>query len=615
MKACSSSRQAYKLGVGPRVDFLNNVGVAFARRGQLQLSLDRFSQAIKQNPEVSEPRLNLVYSLMRTGDTDRLRTVLSEQNGSLSSAMNEPAAANRIGISYAMTGDTANGVSYIERIIKKGEKESLADAHNDMGITCAMERDYSEALEHFRDAVKADPGHAPAIANIGVVYYQQERYEDSAERFEAAIIVDPHHGLAHTLHGAALCKLGMHNDGIREFRDAITHQANLFEPQFNLAKTYIEQGIPDQAERHLARAYEINPYSWQTLIAQAVLLFKQNQVEKAMDIYRQALQVRPGDPSILGGLGLCFTLIGEYDQAEHCFKQGLKADERNADMLTNLSWHFLIRSDVENAVKCLEQSLLIDKKGAIANSNMGLCQMDMGAPDAAMGYFRTALQNDSALGSVYYNMGNNYITQKAIENAIDAWEKAKKHETGNADLHTNLGVAYYRKDDFEKASGEFRRVLMLRQERVEDYANLGITFARMKRHKDAIEQFEAGIQIDPMNAMLHSNLGLACFFANRVEEAMREWTEVTRVNAQYARRRGTKQQKEFDDTSIDYMPIYISERALYTQPKIPDYLAPYVPGYATAHYELMINDENLSKLETLKNQQSKIDRSIRSLKL
>jgi tetratricopeptide (TPR) repeat protein len=607
--------QVSKTGIGGRLDFLNNLGVAFARRGQLQLSVDRFQQALREGPNALEPSINLLYSVMQTGDTPSMQKLLAEQNGALKKAAEHPGIANRVGLTFVFAGQPSDGEHMIENALKSGSRFQQADAHNDLGIAKAHEKQFRDAITEFLQALQLDPGHAPSLANIGVVYYGQKKYAEAAKQFESAIAIDPHNGYAHSNLGACLCQMGDINEGIRAFREARLHAVYLFEPNYNLGKVYVENRVLDQAERCLARANEINPYSWKALVAQGVLQFKLNQISRATAVYRAAFDVRPEEPIVLNGLALCASLDGDHTNAEEYFRRALKISARDVNLHVNNAWHYLLCSDVNSATHCLEDAIALNPKFAIACNNMGLCQMEMGAYDAAEQYFEQAIASDPTMGTIHYNLGCNHVAQKALERAILAWEKAKQLESGNADLFTNLGVGYYKKEQFEKAVIEFRRVLHLRQEKGEDYANLGLALARLKRHKEAIEQFEKGLQIDPRNPMLHSNLGLACYFANRIEDAMREWQLVTQISKQYALMRAKKQQSEYDDSTIDFVPLYIAERARFTDPKAPDFEVPFVPGYETARWELIIGDDEIRRLQSLKEERDIRDRLIRAVRL
>jgi tetratricopeptide (TPR) repeat protein len=610
-EAIQQLEQVYRQAKTATVEFLNNCGVAFARRGQFQVAVDRFQQATNVAPERVEPRVNLLHSIASTRDRTSIADLLSSQNGNIETLLNLPSGVNHLSFVYAVSGSPDKAEKLLESNVSQHPRD--AELRNDLGVVKALDNRLKDSLNEFNQALINDPGEACAVANLGLVYHTQGRTEEALQLFAQAVEIDPHNAKLRSLYGAALCKQNYVNEGIREFRESRTHDSSLYESNYNLGKVYIENGILDQAEHCLTRASEVNPFSWQTLVAQAVLFFKQNRVEMAIESYRLAHQAHPDEPIVLGGLALCMALQGDYEQASVLLKRSLESNLKDPDQLNNYAWFYLIQNDIANAVEHLDVIISsINNQHPYACANMGLCQHEMGAFDTAEQYFKTALAGDPDIHTIHYNMGCNYISQKRENEAIKAWEAGKKVEGGNADLHGNLGVAYYKKEQFDKAATEFRRVLNLRQESAIDYANLGLALARMKRYRDAIEQFELGIQIDENNAMLHSNLGLACYFAGRVEDAVQQWRIVSLVNKAYFLRRSSKQEKEYDDTSIDYVALYPQERAVYTAPKVPDFVMNYVPSYSASQLNLIIDSSELNTLRKLRTDITTIERRIRA---
>ena len=208
-----------------------------------------------------------------------------------------------------------------------------------------------------------------------------------------------------------------------------------------------------------------------------------------------------------------------------------------------------------------------------------------------------------------------------------------RHEPANPDCHVNRGVLLYQKGQTEEAVAEFRHVIILRETRMEDFSNLGLAYAKsgmvlriaadgpqdprmkqaMDRHKQAIDMFDRALALDPKNVMLHSNRGLACFFASRPEEAMREWGTVTKLDPAYARKRGTRQQSEFDDSNLALMPFSVPARAVSLPAKTGPYLPRFAAGYDTEEWDLILSDPALARLSGMLREMRRLDRDLAGL--
>jgi hypothetical protein len=115
--------------------------------------------------------------------------------------------------------------------------------------------------------------------------------------------------------------------------------------------------------------------------------------------------------------------------------------------------------------------------------------------------------------------------------------------------------------------------------------------------------------------MLHSNRGLACFFAKRVEEAMTEWKNVAHLSADYFKTRSSKQQSEYDESAVDYVPMTVTERAVHSAPSTGEFMFATLPGFSVDNWEHLVSDPDLAAIPTLQEQHARVSRSLRALKI
>jgi Flp pilus assembly protein TadD len=96
----------------------------------------------------------------------------------------------------------------------------LAQPHHALGVLAERERRPDVAAEHYRDALKVNPGFGPSRANLGRILFGAGRYHEAREQFLRLVEVDP--GLLSGRTGLAetLLQLGREDES-----DAIVDQA------------------------------------------------------------------------------------------------------------------------------------------------------------------------------------------------------------------------------------------------------------------------------------------------------------------------------------------------------------------------------------------------------
>jgi tetratricopeptide (TPR) repeat protein len=596
---------------------LNNVAVAMAMRNQPGPAYERFERAITISTLSPQPRFNLARILNQTGREVDAQSAEQKLIEAIRALPKSADLLNQLGLALATDGKHSDAIKAFERAPKFSgkpkDRDALINSRNNIAMVHALAGRMNDAQAELIGILKAEPDNARAAANLGVLLIEQKKYPQAIERLTRALHLDPDLALAHCNLGYAYAMSGAINDAVREFRAAVLLEPNIFEAQYNLGKAYLDEGIYDSAEKSLVRAVQLRKTSWQVHHAIGVLFYKRGIYDKAITAFADCLKLSPSEAVTLSALGVCYVQRGNIDTAYSQLKYAMAHNTHNAEVLTNLSWIQIVNDELHDASDTAKRAVAVDQALAQPANNLGLAQLALGAPEVALDAFKRAVMLDPDLQGIHHHLGNAHIAMKQIDNAVKEWKEAAKLEPGNADIYTNLGVATYRLGRTEEAITEFRRVLKIRTDRKEDYINLGLALASAKHHKEAIEQFDKALAIDPRNAVVHSNRGLACYFGNNVDEALREWSLVTQLDPAYAKRRGKKQESEFDDAIIEYVPLNTNQRALYIEPHTGGFLYRYLPGYETDKWLVVAPSKDLEPVPGLNGQIAKLTRQLRSL--
>lgn len=634
-------QQAQRAGAaGP--EFYNNAGIALARRGGLPQAVDMFDRAVGTEAVPTSksviPRTNLAHALTRLSAHRNVKIAeqaLQEVQSLLALEPKAGAHYNRLGVIFCAEGrfEEARVQFGRARDLSQGDDAAQADASNNLGVALARNGDIPAAAEAFEDALNRDPSHGRALGNRALIHFAQGEADAALEKLQRAVHIDPKSALIRSNYGYALSRALAINEGIREFKEAILLDAQPLEPYYNQAKSYVDEGLGDIAERYLTRALQIDPECWQAVAALGVIKFQQGSPPLAMQSFQSANGLHPHEPLVMKNLALCLALTGADSGAERLLKQAGQIAKDDPEVNLLLAWVYLRRKSITQSMGELEIALKRDDRLAIGHNNLGLCQIEMANYDGALAHFRRALQLDPEMTAVHYHLGGVYQLMNLLDNAVKEWETAAPLEPTNADCLCNLGVAYFKKGKLDQAVMEFRRVVNMRENRMMDWSNLGLAYAKQgsllraasrrpddpkaqegrEKQKIAIEMFDRAIALEPRNVMLHSNRGLACYFANEPEAAMKEWTMVTKLDPHYARRRGKSQQSEFDETVVEFVPIDTAARAMAVPVQTPDYLSRYVFGYDLDEWVLVLSDPTLAAVPEMIRQSHHLERLLNSL--
>ena len=138
------------------------------------------------------------------------------------------------------------------------ENPQLSNAHNDLGIVFAKERDYSKALGEFDVAVKCDSGNADARVNLGHALTMEGKFADAESQYLAALKIRPLAPQTHKMYANLLKLQGLNAKALYHFRMAVIFEPDA-ETYMDLASLEYATGDPRQAVKHFRQALACGP--------------------------------------------------------------------------------------------------------------------------------------------------------------------------------------------------------------------------------------------------------------------------------------------------------------------------------------------------------------------
>ena len=163
-----------------RVDYYN-FGTLYQRRGAWAASERMFREALRIDPSFAPAAAGLAAVLARREDG---RTDLKRGLERFGAGEYEAAIA-----AFSLAAPSPG-------------------RHNNLGLCYYRLGQWSDAIEHFHQALALDAGYARAHFNLGLVYAKQGDDQAAADAFAAALELDPNHVQAHYRRGEVLVRSG-----------------------------------------------------------------------------------------------------------------------------------------------------------------------------------------------------------------------------------------------------------------------------------------------------------------------------------------------------------------------------------------------------------------------
>ena len=194
---------------------LNGIGVALAALGRTDEAIERYEQALKVEPGLSDAHVNYGIALASKGRHDE---AIQQYHAALERNPKSAEAHCNLGVALSALGKHAEAVEDYQRALAL--KRDYADAHYNLGLAFGRLGRADDAIQAYQAAIEASAEHANAHYNLGMTLVKGGRDADAVACFESYVALEPQRALGHLNLGVACTKAGRRDDAIKAFTKA-----------------------------------------------------------------------------------------------------------------------------------------------------------------------------------------------------------------------------------------------------------------------------------------------------------------------------------------------------------------------------------------------------------
>jgi len=268
------------------------------------------------------------------------------------------------------------------------------------------------------------------------------------------------------------------------------------------------------------RVLEIAPDDLATLIWLGRTYLDQGVADEAEPLFARARQLAPREPAVLAGLGQSALARRDYGDAVSALEEALSIDASLASIHSPLAMAYRGLGDTAKAEAHLKQWR----------------NTDVLVPDP----FRQELDLSLDSGLSYELRGVRALEQRDFKAAAEYFQKGVDITPGTTmlgrSLRHKMGTARYLNGDIQGAVKWFEETIRLAPEGGLDqtaakaHYSLGVLMASSGRSADAIRHLSAAVRFSPSYVEAHIALGDALRRAGRVAASMEPYQEALRVS-------------------------------------------------------------------------------------
>ncbi|MCC6301814.1 MAG: tetratricopeptide repeat protein [Gammaproteobacteria bacterium] len=256
------------------------------------------------------------------------------------------------------------------------------------------------------------------------------------------------------------------------------------------------------------------------LIQSAKRCHQLGQLEEALGLYQQVLELEPGHPQALYLSGVLHCQAGRFEDAIGPLERAaaLRGDEPR--LHHDLGRAYGGAGRLVEAAAAFGRALALRPDYAEAHLNLGLVRLGEDRPEDAAACFRAAIAVKPDLVLAHYNLGLVLIRQDRLEEAAACYRQALSYKPDFAEAHHNLGLVLSRQDRLDEAVDAYRRALALDPRLVSARYNLALALYNLGRLGESESCYRQTLAQAPDHVEARLDLSLLLGDLGRVDEAV-----------------------------------------------------------------------------------------------
>jgi len=158
---------------------------------------------------------------------------------------------------------------------------SDAKSYTEFGMANGAKGNLDAAIEAFDEAIKIDPGYAPAYYFRAFAHSQQQKATEAIADYDHAIQIDPKYKDAYYQRGCLKGQSGDFNGAVSDFSEVIKLDPKYAPAYYNSGHVYYFKGDLDKALDSLTQALTLDPNSALCYFIRGLIKHAQTQREDA----------------------------------------------------------------------------------------------------------------------------------------------------------------------------------------------------------------------------------------------------------------------------------------------------------------------------------------------
>jgi tetratricopeptide (TPR) repeat protein len=323
------------------------------------------------------------------------------------------------------------------------------------GLLYYRQRKRTEAIAQFERVTELADDRADAHLRLGKLYAAEGRDKEAAREISRVAELDP---------------FGNSNQRIAQLK-AILKSAPHWVRAYLAAEVRFARRETAKAIGKIHQTIRLAPTLPDPYLLLGQIYELQDELDKAIDVYKRASDLDPSDARPHLGLGYIYRLQDELDKAIDVYKRASDLDPSDARPHLGLGYVYRLQGELDKAIEAYKRANDLDPSDARPHCDLGYVYRTAGRLEEGLEEFKIAQRLDPEGYYAFRGAGGVRRQMGQYAEAVEDYTKAIQLNSQDAYSQIALSVCYDALNRSELAAGHKYKALELGESQVEGQYN------------------------------------------------------------------------------------------------------------------------------------------------
>ncbi|XP_054581048.1 Bardet-Biedl syndrome 4 protein isoform X6 [Eptesicus fuscus] len=353
--------------------------------------------------------------------------------------------------------------------LKKAPEFPILEKQNWLIHLHYIRKDYEACKAVIKEQLQETQGLCEyAIYVQALIFRLEGNIQESLELFQTCAVLSPQ--CADNLKQVArsLFLLGKHKAATEVYNEAAKLKQKDWEIYHNLGVCYIYLKQFNKAQDQLHHALHLNRHDLTYIMLGKIHLLA-GELDKAIEIYKKAVEFSPENTELLTTLGLLYLQAilaagsmmqthGDFDVALTKYRVVASAVPESPPLWNNIGMCFFGKKKYVAAISCLKRANYLAPFDWKILYNLGLVHLTMQQYASAFHFLSAAINFQPKMGELYMLLAVALTNLEDTENAKRAYDEAVRLDEYNPLVNLNYAVLLYNQGEKRDALTQYQEM-------------------------------------------------------------------------------------------------------------------------------------------------------------